>query len=46
MGGQWSECNLPSPSEETCNAADDDCDGFIDEESKTILEYKLKFVTQ
>tara|TARA_B100000609_G_scaffold199611_1_gene204948 strand:- start:212 stop:3097 length:2886 start_codon:yes stop_codon:yes gene_type:complete len=28
--GQWSACNAPQPTQETCNNKDDDCDGQID----------------
>lgn len=27
----WSECSAPEPTQETCNGADDDCNGLIDD---------------
>lgn len=35
-GGQWKTCNSPSPTKETCNGRDDDCDGDVDEDAKCI----------
>ena len=28
----WSECDAPAPATETCDGADEDCDGIIDED--------------
>lgn len=35
-GGQWKACDAPSPTAETCNGRDDDCDGEIDEGAKCV----------
>jgi len=32
LGGMWSSCTAQQPTEEWCNAEDDDCDGNIDED--------------
>jgi MYXO-CTERM domain-containing protein len=30
IGGQWTACNAPQPTPETCDGQDNDCDGFVD----------------
>lgn len=34
--GAWSECSGVMPVRETCNSADDDCDGSVDEDFKDL----------
>ena len=31
-GPSWADCSAPEPAPESCNGADDDCDGFADED--------------
>lgn len=31
--GEWASCDARTPVAETCNGVDDDCDGFIDEDT-------------